>query len=593
MVRGIAVGALASALVVSGFVHPVIGVVSGVVIDSQSSAPMSGALVRLKGADVGGRATFTDDAGRFQFDALPRTTVTIVVSKPAYLSTEYGSKGPARPGLPVVVGGADDVTDLLIRISRGGVISGTVSSSGGDVVPGAQIAILRLASQETSSASLAQALVADDIGQYRAFGLAPGRYLVAASDRSDPSGGFAVRSTAEIDRLFREQEAIMANVAVVRSPALRNDVASSAPVERTFAYSPTYFPGTVLPDAAQIVDVAAESEMNNVSVVLAPVATSTVTGFVSGSSIPAVDVSVTYEGPQLPGRLAGFASRRLMVNGQQEFSFSGLLPGRYKLLAVSADAANSVAVPQWAAANVEVQGTDLTGVALQLRPAVSFTGRVSLEATAPRPALDLSALKVHLIAVTQQDTPIVGPRSGPGPRGIGLFADVQRDGVFRFPALLPGRYSIEVVGGERGGWWLRSAELQGRDLLDSGLEVAEGAEIPKAVLILSQRHTRVEGHMLTVDSRPAAGYSVFAVPADPSLRTNNSRRVTWSRVSSDGSYVFSDLPPGDYFLAAVVDVPPPEEWQSPVFLGDLAASGVRVSVTLGGTVRQDLKLASR
>jgi hypothetical protein len=49
------------------------------------------------------------------------------------------------------------------------------------------------------------------------------------------------------------------------------------------------------------------------------------------------------------------------------------------------------------------------------------------------------------------------------------------------------------------------------------------------------------------------------------------------RPSTAGRYAFSDLPPGDYFLAAV-RVPAGQDWREPDFLEKVVAISVAVTV---------------
>jgi hypothetical protein len=239
--------------------------------------------------------------------------------------------------------------------------------------------------------------------------------------------------------------------------------------------------------------------------------------------------------------------------------------------------------------DVEVNGPGPVVVALQLRPSLTLAGRVTVETTSQPRAIDLAALKIRLTPLSSSDTAIVGSRVGPGGRTTGPTALVQPDGKFGFRGLLPGRYAIEVVGAGPE-WWLRSVQLQGRDVLDSALELA-AEPVSAATVILSDRHTVLSGQLLTEDSQPAVDYYVVAFPVDPSLRPS-ARRVVFRRPASDGSFTMSDLPPGDYFVAVLFDLPS-VQWRDPRFLDDVAGSGVKVSIALGQQVIQSLRLGGR
>ncbi len=76
------------------------------------------------------------------------------------------------------------VTNLAMTIARGGVITGVVRDVGGRPVPGLNVRVLKLGynavTGERTLGAPGQAAwaVTDDRGEYRAFGLPPGGYLV-------------------------------------------------------------------------------------------------------------------------------------------------------------------------------------------------------------------------------------------------------------------------------------------------------------------------------------------------------------------------------------------------------------------------------
>ncbi len=69
-----------------------------------------------------------------------------------------------------------------------------------------------------------------------------------------------------------------------------------------------------------------------------------------------------------------------------------------------------------------------------------------------------------------------------------------------------------------------------------------------------------------------------------------SRRVAETRPTNDGQYTFRNLPPGDYFMAAVTDVEP-GEWMDPKFLQQLTTASIPLSLEEGANKTQNLRLA--
>ena len=59
--------------------------------------------------------------------------------------------------------------------------------------------------------------------------------------------------------------------------------------------------------------------------------------------------------------------------------------------------------------------------------------------------------------------------------------------------------------------------------------------------------------------------------------------------SADGRFVFADLPPGEYLIAALTDLDP-IDLQDPAFLEQIASAGAKVTIAEGEKKVQDLKM---
>jgi hypothetical protein len=131
-----------------------------------------------------GQTTTTDDGGAFTFHRLTPGQYELQAFKNAYLRASYGASRPDRAGTPVVVKDGEAVTNLAMTIARGGVITGVVRDVGGRPVPGVNIRVLKLGynavtgERTLGAPSTGNVGMTDDRGEYRAYGLPPGGYLV-------------------------------------------------------------------------------------------------------------------------------------------------------------------------------------------------------------------------------------------------------------------------------------------------------------------------------------------------------------------------------------------------------------------------------
>ena len=142
------------------------------------------------------------------------------------------------------------------------------------------------------------------------------------------------------------------------------------------------------------------------------------------------------------------------------------------------------------------------------------------------------------------------------------------------------RLALPIPGSTPGsGWWLRSAMTGRVDLLDSLFDARSGGGVTDAVLTFSDRHTALSGTLQTPSGQPASDCFIVAFTTDRSLWTPQGRRLRTMRPGTDGGFSFKDLPPGEYFLAALTDIDQ-DEWQAPAFLAEVAAAGA-IAITIG------------
>jgi hypothetical protein len=243
----------------------------------------------------------------------------------------------------------------------------------------------------------------------------------------------------------------------------------------------------------------------------------------------------------------------------------------------------------WATANVVVDGNDITGIALPLRPGLHVSGRIVFDGdttAAPPPEqlrvrLTQEALPSRIAIVITNTTGFTLPTVG-GP--------VRADGSFDLTGVLPGRYRIAVTPtSPMPDWHLQSAIVSGRDALDYGVEIGE-QDVTGAVLTFSNRHTGLTGVLQTPAGAPAADYFVIVFPVDRTMWRPRARRVQAVRPDTSGQFVFRDLPAGDYRIAALTDVAP-DEWNDPALLAALLPASVPLTLKPGENTRQDLRIA--
>ncbi len=579
--------------------------VSGMVVSAENPAqPIRRAIVTLSGGGMLSRSAVTDDEGRFAIGSVQGGTYRLAITKAAYLPTTFGAAGPGRPGAPVVLRDGEVLANLRIPLMHGAAIAGTVRDFTGAPVEGLQVYAVRAdrarSRRSGEYVSALDAAMTDDTGAYRVFGLEPGAYIVAAMPRSNPTG-LAVLDSERIDAEFRllGQRAGGA-LSTATQPAGQ---AASAPANLV-AYAPVFHPAT--PNAAQaaVVTLAAGDDRRGVDILVSAVPVGAIEGQVlgmDGQPAPNVNLDATSVGPQLPNAFNLLGSPPPTADGR--FRYQNVTPGTWTVTArVSARvvrrnpdgsllsvSGNNDALPpgpfSWGAATVEVSG-GTSNVSIQMRPGFAMTGRVVFDAAAPGAAVDPAQVRLSLAP----DPDPVRELNAMFPNAPPAAGNPAAGGSFELKGLTPGAWQLSgIVPGGSGpnGWWLRSAEMDGHDLLDGPIEVAD-RDLSGVTVTFSNRHTGLGGTLAGADGKPAPGLVVVALPADRAMWTS-ARRIQQTKPATDGTFSFTDLPPGNYLLAAVTDVPD-DGLRTEAFLTQIAPSGVPVTIGEGEHKRQDLRV---
>jgi hypothetical protein len=565
---------------------------SGVVVDDLGR-PVRLAAISLESAAIPhALSAVSDDDGRFAFAELPEGTYTLSAAKGAYISNAYGATRPGGRGTRVVLAEGQRVGGLRLELQRGAVITGVISSPDGTPLTGVEVAALPADAVRVHGEYLLQPATVrtDDRGAYRMFGLAPGAYVVIASIRTAGSGDSEAPDAALLDARFealRRREAGGGSARVVPGGA-----ASPARRPATVDFAETYYPGTVHVEGPADIALAAGEERAGVDFSIALVPTAGIEGTVvtaDGSPLPRVHVGLGRAGPHL-----SFLSSQLFagdVDAEGRFSYRSLPPGRYTLTARAPSGPNRSASPaRYASATVTLDGDDVTGLLLPLTPGRRFAGQVAFDPAPP----DLPTRR-RLSALLVMESYVAAARASG--RAIAITPTISPSSTIRFDErgafdagdLEPGQYLLVGRAAADSGWWLRSAMSGGRDLLDTGVPL-DDTDLTDVVLTYTTRRSALVGAIESFDETPAPGCFVVVVPVDRSLWRPRARRILSTRPDSTGAFAFSNLPAGDYHLAAVLDMDR-DDLARTEFLDAVASSSIRVTVRDGETTVQRVRMS--
>lgn len=570
--------------------------ISGVVVTTDATPkPVRRAIVALSGGPLAlSLNAITDDEGRFEIADVPAGRFTISASRASYVTIAFGASEPGRVGVPIVVEAGQRLTGIRLQLARGAAISGTVRDADGEPTPGA---IVRLAKRSGADrVTLPLTVETDDRGNYRFFGLAAGEYFVVARrDVPYTASQLHVASSEEIDRVLQE---LGRGVRDFDAPGVPRRNAAS---ERAVAMSPVWYPSSTSSEDATPIALQAGEERTGADITMNLIPVMTIDGSVlppAGRDWPSnVNVSL------FPAKVGVLAPALLespsQANGGR-FRFGGVTPGTYFVVAETlspgmADAlrARGATAPPadylWATDTVVTSGADLTGVALALAPGLRMHGRIAIESTTGQRRPDLTTARVGITATWPGRGNAANAR---------LAANVQfpiavgADGAFDLANLPPATYSFTCTmpsSATGRSWWLRSAIIDGKDILDEPYTLDPSATLPTVLLTLTDRHSSLSGAFQDAFGRATSDVTVVVFPTNSAWWGATSRRVRVQRPGTDGKYSFVDLPAGDYVLVAVNDMEP-DAWKDPALLRSLVAGGVQVTIGEGEQKTQDLRI---
>jgi Carboxypeptidase regulatory-like domain len=503
-------------------------IVSGMVVKLAGSAPLKSAKVVLTGVEdrTHAYAATTDTGGRFTLKSVERGRYRLTVSRNGFVDQEYGQKTPNDPGSILTLVPGQQVNDLLFRLIPWAVIAGRILNEDGDPMPWVQVTALREVYTEGKRKLSPDAQeTTNDLGEYRLFGLRPGRYFVSATYSTKNRG---VMETGE-----------------------------AGPVEESSAqgYVATYYPGTPDPAKAATITVKPGDEIPSVDILLQRVAAYKIRGRIYNmiTHRPGKDVSIMMlpRNSQMAGSVFNFEAAVLEKDGS--FVLNDILPGSYTLTAYWFDEGKSYVAKQ----NIDVGNADVEGVTLTIAPGVTINGRVIWDG---KPSLEGDELSISPYA-TEQGIDFDGA-ARVAPNGSFTLKDISED-----------TYHLSVNGMSKD-CYIKDIRYGTADALYDGFAVQRGTDASLEVT-LSSRGARVQGTVADADGLPVAGVWVVLVPEE----AHRGQMQMYKETTTDqyGHFELRGIPPGEYKLFSWEEAEN-GAWQDPEFLKPFEEKGEEVKL---------------
>ena len=101
-------------------------------------------------------------------------------------------------------------------------------------------------------------------------------------------------------------------------------------------------------------------------------------------------------------------------------------------------------------------------------------------------------------------------------------------------------------------WSLKSIHANGRDITDEPVSFGTKDEsLTDVEIVLTNRAAGITGSVADARGQPVADYTVIVFATNADRWYQGSRFFTFSRPKADGAFSVTDLPAGEYYVAAV------------------------------------------
>ena len=156
---------------------------AGIVVKLAGGEPLRKTKLRLQNMDdrTYTVAVVTGADGHFEFKGLDPGKYQLRANRVGYVTSEYGQRKPNDPGAVRTLRAGQVLKDLVFRLVPAAVISGRIMDEDAEPLPGITVCALReVYSEGKRNLRTAAAVETNDLGEYRLYGLPPGRYFVSA-----------------------------------------------------------------------------------------------------------------------------------------------------------------------------------------------------------------------------------------------------------------------------------------------------------------------------------------------------------------------------------------------------------------------------
>lgn len=473
-------------------------IIEGNIYSLKTGAPLGKAEIRLRRAESNKQSSFaatSDASGHYILENIDPGQYSLSASRNGYVTTSYGSEAKKQTSTMITLSPAQHMTKADIKLSPQAVVTGRVVDEDNEPMSNVSVQLMKRGYQNGKRTLWPSGQgTSNDKGEYRIFGVGPGRYwAVAVAGRENMMEQSEIRSS-------------------------KNGQTS---------YPATYYPnGLSLAEGSQL-QIAAGAEIDGIDFHLAKIKSYTVSGkLLNASSSRNINVQLTpHDTDGLP---AWDRMKIAMVDSDGKYAFRGVQAGHYDLTASSFSMENrqsthaeaivsdsDVDVPLAFGENPDLRGTVRSDDSTEtLKPGISVMLR-------PEGGLMMSAM---------------------------FPSETKDDGTFTVKSVSLARVRLMLFP-LPDGHYIKSIQLGSVESEDTALDLTNG--VPGELTItLSAKGATISGSVQDDGQKPVTNGTIVLVPDNRQLQS----RYENASPDQNGQFTIKDIAPGSYKLFAFDNV---------------------------------------
>lgn len=478
----------------------------------------------------------SDSSGRYNAPDLSPGKYVVRVLHSGYLPCTYGQK-KGHDATEVEVTTGQKTGDIDCKLIAQGVISGRVLGDDNEPRVGASVQAFSPRYDEGKRVLLpASQGVTNDLGEYRIYGLAPGRYYV--------------------------------NVSQQESYHTVNQPLNAPPEER---YTSTFYPSAPSTDQAVLVDVASGQEVQGIDIEALRSRTFHIRGKVLGLSSSTHYTRIVLH-PLTPGFEEIYRGRDVAPDSTGDFDLGGILPGSYVVSASFAKEGQGYR----ALREVDVRKDDVNDFYLAPSVGIEVHGKVRLYASNGEQEFDSSSVKIGLRAIR-----VVSEMDD-------LSTQTTSHGNFRLQGVTKNIYSVNVEG-LLGNSYVKGFRLNNVDLRSNTVDLTHAENTVTLDVIAANDGGEIKG--LATDKKGQVAESAVAVLVPDADRRDDETLFREAKTDKSGHFTIRGIIPGKYKIFVWDDIDVGES-NDPAFLRTYESQGVSVQIDSNDRKSVDVQILS-